>query len=371
MAHELDFSNGRAAFAHAAEVVPWHGYTNPMADGATIDEWIAASGLDYKIQRAKVRYPATAADANNPAAWRVMDDRHVLLRSDNGNPLGIVSAEYSITQPRQILEFFRDLCEDMGYRMISAGALFGGARYWAQAEIASDSLTGKPGSEVKMNLMCASSADGTLANVAKECITVIVCNNTLTAARGERAGKEAKMRHRKAFDENELKIRLGLRSADEAKNSFFNQMEFFRGLTRRRMTPLDMTAATLELFGFDPSNMDDAAIKSAKRKRALVDIGERASTGQFLGAEDHAGTAWGWLNTVTEYVDHHAKADSAENRANTAIWGKGDAMKSRALEIVTAFAGGPAASTVIYDASADDAPGGILGDVLAATAQGN
>lgn len=371
MAHELDFSNGRAAFAHAAEVVPWHGYMNPMAEDATIEEWLTASGLDYQIQRAMVRYPTNAADAGNPAAWRTMEDRHVLLRADTGAPLGIVSSEYNITQPRQILEFFRDLCEDMGYRMISAGALFGGARYWAQAEIASDSLTGKPGSEVKANLMCASSADGTLANVAKECVTVIVCNNTLTAARGEKGGKEAKMRHRRAFDENELKIRLGLRSADEAKNSFMAQMEFFRSLTRKRMTTLDMTAATLELFGFDPSNMDDAAIKSAQRKRALVDIGERASTGQFLGAEDHAGTAWGWLNTVTEYVDHHAKADSAENRANTAIWGKGDTLKTRALEIVTEFAGGASAPRVIYDASADDAPGGILGDVLAATAQGN
>lgn len=369
MSHELDFSKGRAAFAHAEGVVPWHGYTNPMAEDASMEEWLQASGLDYKIQRAKVRYPANAADADNPEAWRVMEDRHVLLRGDTGNALGIVSSEYSITQPRQILEFFRDLCEDMGYKMISAGALFGGARYWAQAEIASDRLTAKEGSEIKANLMCASSADGTLANVAKECTTVIVCNNTLTAARGERGGKEAKMRHRKAFDENELKIRLGLRSAVEARASFAAQMEFFRSLTRRRMTPLDMTAATLQLFGFDPNNMSDSDIKTANRKRAMVDIGERATSGNFLGAEDHAGTAWGWLNTVTEYVDHHAKADSAENRANTAIWGKGDTLKTRALELVTEFVGG--APSVVYDATAEDAPGGLLGDVLAATAAGN
>jgi hypothetical protein len=44
-------------------------------------------------------------------------------------------------------------------------------------------------------------------------------------------------------------------------------------------------------------------------------------------------TAFGWLNAVTEYADHHVRAHTDENRTASALWGQGDALKNRALDI--------------------------------------
>ena len=51
--------------------------------------------------------------------------------------------------------------------------------------------------------------------------------------------------------------------------------------------------------------------------------------GQGKGAnlDGVAGTAWGWLNAVTEYTDHHIRATSDENRTHSAWFGQGETLK--------------------------------------------
>ena len=44
------------------------------------------------------------------------------------------------------------------------------------------------------------------------------------------------------------------------------------------------------------------------------------------------GTAWGVLNGITRYVDFGARARSADNRLDSALFGKGDALKTQAMD---------------------------------------
>jgi Domain of unknown function (DUF932) len=48
------------------------------------------------------------------------------------------------------------------------------------------------------------------------------------------------------------------------------------------------------------------------------------------------GTAYGWLQSVTEYVDHAARARSDDNRLASAWFGPGDTIKTRAYEMALA-----------------------------------
>ena len=44
------------------------------------------------------------------------------------------------------------------------------------------------------------------------------------------------------------------------------------------------------------------------------------------------GTAWGLLNSVTEYVDHHRRARSEDHRREAAWFGQGAQFKQRAWD---------------------------------------
>ena len=43
------------------------------------------------------------------------------------------------------------------------------------------------------------------------------------------------------------------------------------------------------------------------------------------------GTAWGLVNAVTEYVDHHRRARSSDYRLDSAWFGQGATLKQRAM----------------------------------------
>ena len=65
--------------------------------------------------------------------------------------------------------------------------------------------------------------------------------------------------------------------------------------------------------------------------------------GLFSGAGKGAmldtarGTAWGWLNAVTDYVDHDARARSDEHRAVASLWGSGETLKGKAADMAYAM----------------------------------
>ena len=68
---------------------PWHGLGQSLEAGADLQTWERAAGMDWEVMRAPVQYAAGNG-------LQAMDDRHVLYRSDNSAPLGVVSDGYKI-----------------------------------------------------------------------------------------------------------------------------------------------------------------------------------------------------------------------------------------------------------------------------------
>ena len=56
-----------------------------------------------------------------------------------------------------------------------------------------------------------------------------------------------------------------------------------------------------------------------------------AGAGRGANLPGVKGTAWGMLNAVTEYVDHHAQAASTSHRWDSAMYGRGAALKEQAF----------------------------------------
>lgn len=278
--------------------------------------------MDYKVQRSVIRY-ATERDIATPDQFRTVDDKHVLFRSDTGAPLGVVSDAYKVVQPMEVLEFFRDWAAQGGLTIESAGVLFGGKRYFATAKLADAvSIDGGRDTVVPYALL-STSADGSLATECRWTTVRTVCNNTLTMAR--KGAAAFKVSHRSVFVADDA--RAVVESAHEEFGAF---MTAARYLATTKMTVKDAEDMTLQLL---MRTNEEVTRASAGFNRIMGLFNGEGKGSNFETAHD---TAWGWLNAVTEYADHHIRTRSDENRTASALWGPGDALKAKALGLVTA-----------------------------------
>jgi phage/plasmid-like protein (TIGR03299 family) len=368
MVAAVTITNGKAEMAYVG-AVPWHGLGNQLQRGAPIETWIDESGLNFRVLKAFARYPVSKDDVQSPDAWRTCDDAVVLFRNDNGDKLGIVSPDYKIVQPRSVIEFFRDLVGSAGMELETAGTLFGGKRLWAMARIeGAEHPVADARDKMKMNLLLATSLDGSLATTGAWIATRVVCNNTLQIGLGERNALKVKVRHSTTFDADHVKKELGLK---EAESVFERTMREMRELADKRMREHDVVLNTARLFYPDFDERDAKEQDKAIRSRNVSTVAEMALDNKTLGSEFDGtqGTVFGWLNSVTQFVDHSAgKANTtADNRINSAWFGKGAEIKEKAYTMAKDYT--PSLSDVISATNEmfKKKESGILDSVIDAT----
>ncbi len=323
MSHELTTNavTKQVEFAYLkSDGLPWHGLGQPMEDNASIDEWRAAAGMNWKIQRAKVRYPVSH-DPSVP--MREIPDKHVLLRSDTKDALGVVSDSYKVVQPEQVIEFFRDIVKVGGLELSAAGTIYGGRRFWATAKIGEASPTSVR-DKIGGYLLLSTSADGSQRTEARRTTIRVVCRNTLAMAASE-GQPWVKISHRTEFDPEEVKQFMGLNEA--AWEAFRHQ------ITRLANIPVDTTKAE-ELTEMVLGGGEKVIASAGYNK--ILDLFDGAGKGADIDGVH--GTGWGYVNAVTEYIDHWTRARSDENRFVSAQWGPGADMKQRAVDLVLALA---------------------------------
>ncbi len=325
MAHEIQTNalTGLAEIAYTGDK-PWHGLGQELQQGATIEDWIVAAGMAWEVNGTPVRY---AADAE--AKLKTFTGQQVLYRSDTGTPLSIVSDDFKVVQPAEVLEFFRDLVQIYDMKLSVAGCLFGGKRFWATAETgrAAEIL---PGDEVRGQLVLMTGVDGTLATSAKFVSTRVVCNNTLRLAIGEKGGREARRTHRQTFDAREVKIDLGLLNG--AWDKYIQDM---KKLANTKMHD-DAAAAFFKDLVKTPKDEKFDNGMSRGTIKAVDELMHRLRNG--LGADSGRGTAWNVLNAVTEKYTHGTARRDSDRQFVNSIYGTDANMKDKAVDMLLALA---------------------------------
>lgn len=301
---------------------PWHGLGNKLAPQQPIEVWADRAGMNWTIESSEVRYVSGASGIGSIHAF---PDQKVLYRSDTKAPLSVVSARYQVVQPREILEFYRDLTEVGGFELETAGVLKEGRKFWALAKTGhTGMLKGKD--HVKGYLLLATACDGTLATTAQFTSVRVVCNNTLAIALGDGTGV-VKVPHRSQFDAAAVKRQLGI-----AVSSWDAFMVRTKAMAERKVT--DFAADTffrrvLTYTVTNPGERDGMTVN----ERAVRAVGELyAGRGKGAQLPSASGTAWGLLNSITEYVDHHRRARSDDHRRDAAWFGQGALIKQKAWD---------------------------------------
>ena len=322
MSHALTIrKNGFTEMAYVGET-PWHGLGQELEQDATLEQWQVAAGMDWRIRRSKVRY-ATGDLADPSTVMETMDDQLVLFREDTKASLGIVSPKYKVVQPKEVLEFFRDLVDGNGYKLHTAGTMFGGRKFWALASIGESAVVvGED--KVDGYLLLSSSCDGTMPTTARFTTVRVVCNNTLSMALSGKAKREVSIRHTSHFDAESVKQQLGL-----ARDNFGTFMKSARQLASVSMAQERASEFVATLLTETKTVLGEDVRKSKQFQKIMDLFGSSAMGGTLAGTE---GTAWGVVNAVTEFVDHHARASTASHRMDSAWFGRGDGLKTQALE---------------------------------------
>lgn len=317
MAHLIDMTNGRANMAYVGET-PWHGLGQELSKGASIDQWRIEAGLDWSVERALVQFKPVGKQVF------VKGDSEILYRSDTLAQLGIVTDRYKVVQPEAVLEFFRDIVGTGGLELETAGSLDGGRKVWAMAKTG-DMLAIKGQDRVEGYLLLSTSFDGSMATRAQFTSVRVVCNNTLQMAAADSKGA-VKIPHSATFDATGAKIELGL--IHGAWSTFEDQAN---ALAQRKLTNKEAMALIMSVMEPGIKTEDEAAQMSTKRAnqiKTVFDLYNYAGKGASLASS--AGTAWGALNAVTEYVDHQM-GHNVNNRFRSGQFGPGAALKNLAL----------------------------------------
>src|SRR5471030_1202788 len=299
--------------------VPWHGLGNPLSARQPIEVWAEQAGLEWEIRETPVRFVVDGAEGSDAIAS--LPTSKVLFRSDTKEPLSVVSKRYQVVQPREILEFYRDLTEVSGFELETAGVLKGGRKIWALARTGQSS-TLKGNDENNGYVLLATACDGTLATTAQFTSVRVVCNNTLAVALGANSGA-VKVRHSTSFDAQAVKRQLGI--SVSTWSSFMYQM---KGLSERKVKKHEAMNYLSRVFSDETkAGNDNASNRTTAKVMALFD-------GHGRGAElaSAKGTAFGLLNAVTEFVDHERRARTNDHRLESAWFGQGASLKEKALE---------------------------------------
>lgn len=314
MAHLID----QMAYIGAT---PWHGLGSKLTKMQPLEVWQQEAGMDWLIQESPVHYKADSI--GHLGSIHTFPEQKVLYRSDTKVALSVVSQRYQVVQPRDVLEFYRDLTEVSGYELETAGVLKGGRKFWALARTG-QGTTLRGNDQVNGYLLLATSCDGTLATTATPTTVRVVCNNTLTIAL-DGVANAIKVPHSTRFDSQAVKKQLGI-----AVSQWDEFMYRMKNLSERKVQwPEAMSFFMNVLCDTSPNSPLPTVLPNERALRKVQSLYEGQGRGSTL--ESAQGTAWGLLNAVTEYVDHERRARSSEYRMDSAWFGQGAILKQRAL----------------------------------------
>lgn len=314
MSHEIDMSNGRANIAYIGDK-PWHGLGAEMDDGADLDQWRIAAGLNWAVSERPALY------MDDEGTTIQVPDKKVLVRDDTKLVLSVVGNGYKTVQPEEVIEFYRSLVDTAGYEMETAGALMGGKRIWALARTGTEARI-KGSDLLRQYILLATGFDGKLATIGSRTSVRVVCQNTFSYAVGEN-GKRADIRipHGSVFNAGKVKAEMGLEN-----NAWSLYIDAANALADRRATNKEAVEYFFNLFY--NAEETDITDKFVEKKIATMLNVYHNGVGQDVVSAN--GTAWGLLNAVTRFVDHERTAQSVSTRMNSAWFGDGDRIKQKA-----------------------------------------
>jgi phage/plasmid-like protein (TIGR03299 family) len=366
MAHNLAEINGKVAmYMVGKREDAWHKLGQRVDGAVSWQEAMKLAGLDW--QAIKVQNFAV-----NPSGANVPVDSYSIFRDiDNQLLASGVGEGFTIKQNSECFNFVDDLLEAQdGAHYDSAGALGNGAQIWVSARIPQADFAVLGESPVQNYLGFTTAHDGSMAHTAFISAVQTVCENTLRQALSTNTGM-LRIKHTKNADQRFADAKRVMQGVVMDAGKLREKLEL---LATRKITRESMTSILDKLF---PKN--ENAKVDTRRDNVLAEVLALYASNDNNAFPRLGGTAYNLLNAVTEWTDHLRNVRMTDSRigmsvdqarAENAVIGTGEKLKSSALEVILESTNGAERVNMPKIISMPDSPqvGGLLGDVIAATA---
>lgn len=327
MSHEITVrKDGRAEFAYVGEK-PWHGLGTRIGDGpAKLEDILAAAGLGWTVSKREL----ITCDG-------IPVTEHVAtVRDDNKVVLGCVGKDYELIQNVQAASIMEAIIGTGEAHYETAGSLFGGKRIFIVAKLPEVLRAGqKDISEQYLTL--AEAHDATMSLRVYFTAVRVVCNNTLQLSmRGMK--NCVSIRHSGSIDE---KIEIAQETLGMARKYFATYQQIVDKLTAKLVDKEMVEAFLKDVFeiGKKPVivNAEEELEKdkvSKVKERQMGEVKDIFRNDAKNNLQGIGGSAWALLNSAVQWVDHHRKYDSADERMSSLFFGPGMVIKQRAMESI-------------------------------------
>jgi hypothetical protein len=139
-------------------------------------------------------------------------------------------------------------------------------------------------------------------------------------------------------------------------------------LAGRKMNREALTSIMDRLFPKTAKDENGEAKETTRRTNILADVLKIYEANDGNAFPEQRGTAYNLLNAITNYVDHE-RSSKEDGRAESAMFGSGDTLKSKALEVIYESARGLDAvpERMVFHAGNGSTGSSVLDSVVDAT----
>ena len=322
----------------------WHKLGQRCDNAVSWEAAMTLAGLDWQVVKNQ-NY------ARNPQGNVVPVSSYSIFRdTDNAELASNVGEGFTIKQNRDCFQFVDDLLQaNGGAHYDSAGALGNGATIWCAVRVPRADIAVNGEDKHESYLVFTTAHDGSMAHTAALSSVRVVCRNTLRQALSTNTGI-LRIKHTKnanaRFDDARRTLDGVVMDAKRLESKL--QM-----LATRRVTRESMTTVMDRLFP-KPAEKDQ---NTTRRENILAEVLSLYESNDRDAFPSIRGTGYNLLNAVTEYTDHYRTAritDARQGysvdqaRAENAVIGTGERLKSQALDVILEATAGAPIHSVIY-----------------------
>lgn len=271
-------------------------------------------------------FPGSGATATATA-----DGFRLIIRSDNGAPLGAVRAGYAGVSHADLCALADRLADSGAVADLRAFQFGGGRRVGIQGRVTGRTLEIVPGQPVEQRFTLLDAHDGSAALACVDSAVNVVCWNTWATA--HRTGRGARMRHTRSIAARFEAVRAHL---ERSAVAWADSVEAWRSLVARPMAWADFRAIILDRIAPMPPAADGEANwrarSNAQRARDALSWAWESAPGAMPG------TRYGAWQAVTYYATHRA-GRTAAGRDESNLRGPLATMARESLRLLLAAGG--------------------------------